>query len=196
MQGYRTIIFNIVMLTVGMLGWKVSPDVTNHWLDVFFAAWAIGAILLRLITTTPIGATVNSEIAALTDRVHFLISRGPSSGDITELAGAVRDLFGKLEDDPQIGEHNIEIIRKLDALLVMLQGAAPAAIAMAEKILSPETPAPDATPAAEAAVSAPAADDAPVIPSPAAVPAQPSSSVEAAFERTIATAAPSLIPVF
>lgn len=54
MKGSRTILFNLVMAIAAMAGLKLAPDLVNAWLDVFVSIWAVGAMLLRQVTTTPV----------------------------------------------------------------------------------------------------------------------------------------------
>lgn len=69
LKGYRTIIFNLIMpglmilSTMGILGPGETPDAetVNQFLDnldeMLMAAWAIGNLILRKITTGPVGTT-------------------------------------------------------------------------------------------------------------------------------------------
>ncbi|MBF0095442.1 MAG: hypothetical protein HQL34_12985 [Alphaproteobacteria bacterium] len=54
MKGSRTILFNLVMAVAAMAGIKIAPDTVTIWLDVFVSVWAIGAMLLRQVTNTPV----------------------------------------------------------------------------------------------------------------------------------------------
>jgi hypothetical protein len=69
MKGYRTILFSALMTLAGMIGWKINPAAANNWVDVFVAFWGIGSILLRQITTTPVGnpALLAGTAALLSD---------------------------------------------------------------------------------------------------------------------------------
>ena len=54
MKGYRTIVFNAVMLVAGVTGAQVAPEMANDFAEAFVAVLALGNGLLRLITNTPI----------------------------------------------------------------------------------------------------------------------------------------------
>ncbi|BAE49271.1 hypothetical protein [Paramagnetospirillum magneticum] len=53
MKGYRTVIFNVLMGVVSLVGLQVSPDTVQHWAGLVVGAWMVGGIVLRFITTTP-----------------------------------------------------------------------------------------------------------------------------------------------
>jgi succinylglutamate desuccinylase len=54
MKGYRTIVFNALMLVAGIAGNEVAPDLMIQFVDAFLAAWAVGNVILRRITDSPI----------------------------------------------------------------------------------------------------------------------------------------------
>jgi hypothetical protein len=54
MQGYRTILFNLIMGIAAVAGWNVSPDLAQDWTNGFIALWTFGNVALRAITKTPI----------------------------------------------------------------------------------------------------------------------------------------------
>lgn len=93
MKGSRTIIFTLVMAILGLAGAKISPDTVNSWLDVFIPAWAIGAILLRQLTTSPV---FQREVASLGVPPEILDGLHAIGASITDgnvnLAGAIAQL--------------------------------------------------------------------------------------------------------
>jgi len=54
MKGYRTIIFNAVMLIGSLSGATFSPDMVNEWIEAFALVWTAGNIILRAVTSSPI----------------------------------------------------------------------------------------------------------------------------------------------
>lgn len=67
LKGYRTVIFNLIMtaaMVASMQGWigdgeRPTADSVNAFLDnlegVLAGVWGVGNIVLRFVTTTPIG---------------------------------------------------------------------------------------------------------------------------------------------
>jgi hypothetical protein len=150
MKGYRTIIFSALMTLVGMIGWKVSPDTANHWVDVFLSAWGIGAILIRQITTTPVGNPAGAAPAL-------------SAADLTEIGADLKTLIGHSSATLGAAQLTANMSQKFDLIAAAIQAAAAANAA-------PPVPAP----APQAGLAVPASPpDAPVPAS--AVPAQPLS---------------------
>lgn len=183
MQGYRTIIFTLLMTLIGLLGVKVSPDLANHWLDVFFAVWGIGAILLRQITTTPVGAAINPEIEAVLAHLKQLsaqLGQGLSRSDIDSLAADLKTLLSLATSDTALAGHTSklasaigELTPVLQALIAGLQAAPTTSISTS--ITSPSNPsAAAATLAAVDAAPTPSDDGLPPAPSEAS--AQPLSA--------------------
>ncbi len=54
MKGWKTILFNGVMLVVGLTGAAVSPEQVNEVVEGFMAIWAVGNVILRAVTDSPI----------------------------------------------------------------------------------------------------------------------------------------------
>ena len=54
LQGWKTIIFNAVMLIVGISGAEVNPDLVREFTEEFIAVLTIGNGILRAVTTSPI----------------------------------------------------------------------------------------------------------------------------------------------
>ncbi len=54
MKGWRTILFNGVMLIVGLTGAAVSPEQVSGVVEGFMIIWTVGNVILRAITTSPI----------------------------------------------------------------------------------------------------------------------------------------------
>jgi hypothetical protein len=76
LTGYRTILFNLAMAVVALTGHTVSPDLLNTYLDGLIAAWVLGAILLRAITTTPVGRAshpLTEAVTALDSKLETLL---------------------------------------------------------------------------------------------------------------------------
>ena len=53
MKGWRTILFNGVMLIVGLTGAVVTPELVNELVEGFIGVWATGNVILRAITNSP-----------------------------------------------------------------------------------------------------------------------------------------------
>ncbi len=54
LKGWKTIIFNGVMLIVGIAGAEVSPEMAQEFTEAFIAVLAIGNGILRAVTDGPI----------------------------------------------------------------------------------------------------------------------------------------------
>lgn len=58
LRGYRTILFNLANAAVlGMDAAKLGFDVPDAWVPYWMGCYVAGNILLRLVTTTPVGKT-------------------------------------------------------------------------------------------------------------------------------------------
>jgi hypothetical protein len=164
MKGYRTIAFSAIMTLVGMLGFKLSPETANHWMDVFVAFWGIGAILIRQITTTPVGGV--SAASPL------------SSADLAKLQQDVQTLLGHSGATLQAAALTADMSQKFDMVLGALQTVAATAAAAANSAL----PGPASADQAAVPVLDEGAD-------PALVPAAPTPAQPPLFDP-IAPAAP------
>lgn len=58
LKGYRTILFNIVMLIAGIMGEELAPETANDLVEAFLVVWAAGNAFLRWITDSPIGEKI------------------------------------------------------------------------------------------------------------------------------------------
>jgi hypothetical protein len=179
-KGFRTIAFSALMTGIGMLGVKISPASAENWADIFFAVWGIGAILLRQITNTPIGAAVVPEIDAVLAHFKLIsaqLSQGLSRADIDGLTADLQTLLLHANSDAALAGKTSELAAAITLLAPQLQ----ALIAQGQRVAPAPIPDPSAlpkTPATEGAVSVSTGDDAPVIqPSPVA-PAQPSAAIQ------------------
>lgn len=54
LKGWRTILFNAVMLIVGITGAEVNPDLVREFTEEFIAVLTIGNGILRAVTSSPI----------------------------------------------------------------------------------------------------------------------------------------------
>jgi hypothetical protein len=54
MKGYKTIIFNAVMLFAGIFGAEISPDLAGRAAEAFVLLWGVGNVGLRAVTDSPI----------------------------------------------------------------------------------------------------------------------------------------------
>ena len=54
MKGYKTVIFNGIMLAAGIFGAEVSPELAERTADAFVLIWGVGNVLLRAVTDSPI----------------------------------------------------------------------------------------------------------------------------------------------
>ena len=54
LKGWKTIIFNALMLIVGITGAEVNPDMVREFAEEFIAVLTIGNGILRAITDGPI----------------------------------------------------------------------------------------------------------------------------------------------
>jgi len=96
LKGYRTILFNVTIGIVTLLGLHVAPDAINHWLDVIIPATVVGNILLRALTDTPmfnaLAAKQGLSPAAIAD-IKSAVASLPAGAD---LPAAVNDLTDKV----------------------------------------------------------------------------------------------------
>lgn len=102
MKGYRTIALSIATILLGLVGRHVAPDLINAYLDVIFAVIGLGFLSLRLITNTPFGAKIATDLGVSPQTIQELISRlDPDLPDTlnsaaTDLNNAVGTLMGHL----------------------------------------------------------------------------------------------------
>ncbi len=54
MKGWRTVLFNGVMLIVGLTGAAISPEQVSAVAEGFMIIWTVGNIILRAITNSTI----------------------------------------------------------------------------------------------------------------------------------------------
>lgn len=54
LKGWKTIIFNALMLIVGITGAEIDPELVREFAEEFIAALTIGNGILRAITNSPI----------------------------------------------------------------------------------------------------------------------------------------------
>jgi len=178
MQGYRTILFNLAMAVIGMAGLKISPDHVNLWLDVFIPAWALGGILLRQITTTPIGQKVLHDLGISDAEALDLsnLTASLDSGSTATLNSAVSDInaaVSKLTGHPLLQPATVDALTSLSGILPGLVASAGADPVPAPQGQASFTPAPLPTPA-PAPATQPAPQPDPVLqPAPAPVAAVP-----------------------
>ena len=54
LKGWKTIIFNGLMLIVGITGAEVSPELAREFTEEFIAVLTVGNGILRAVTNSPI----------------------------------------------------------------------------------------------------------------------------------------------
>ena len=128
MKGNRTIIFNLVMAVVGLAGFKLSPDTVNTWLDVFIPAWAIGGLLLRQLTNTPI---FQKEAAALGVPAEFLdtVRQAVATSVPTDAVQNLNDALARIAGHPLADPATVSMLS--DALAKMSQANGPVSLVTA-----------------------------------------------------------------
>lgn len=173
MKGYRTLIFSALMTVVGMLGIKLSPAATEHWGDMYVAAWGIGAILLRQFTNTPVG------IAAAQAVEKSAVSAASADG-LGSLQAGVAAMLEHVELIEPLGKLLLGMAQKLDTVIAVLTPAPPAAAMVTDG------PAPASADGAVA--EAPAPTQAPT-------PSYQPIPTTVVAPSVIAQAAPAIIPV-
>jgi hypothetical protein len=145
MKGYRTLIFSALMTAIGMLGFKVSPATALHWGDMYVAAWGIGAILLRQLTSTPVGTAATQAVLD-----------AASSNDLAELRSGLASLLEHAKLAALNPQPLTAMAQKIDALLATLTPASSSGVAAgAGTTTAKPAPAPAPIPAPPTA-SAPA----------------------------------------
>ena len=149
--GYRTIAFAIVVLLTGLIGRHIAPEVIDHWLDVIFAAVAVGISLLRLATTTPVFATVAADIGidpADIAEIKAAIAALPDMGGIGPAVSALSDKVDTLAGRPVLDPDVVAAITTLAAAApsplttTITVNAEPAEPPIPETPQTPEAPAP------------------------------------------------------
>jgi len=55
LKGWRTIVANVAIAGLGVAGYEVDPEFVNTNIDAIFGGIAAINMLLRLVTTTPVG---------------------------------------------------------------------------------------------------------------------------------------------
>ena len=103
MKGYRTIIVNM-LLTLAMGGtvqFSNLPPAAQHWLTIATLAWGFIAILLRLVTDTPVGkkleADVERELGLSPAQMDALIARLPAKADVADLMAQGQKVIAAVE---------------------------------------------------------------------------------------------------
>ncbi len=54
MKGWKTILFNGLMLVIGLTGATVAPEQVNAVVEGFIVIWTVGNVILRAVTSSPI----------------------------------------------------------------------------------------------------------------------------------------------
>lgn len=91
MKGYRTIIVNMLMALAmgGTIQLSSLPPQVQSTLTVAAMVWAFVAILLRLITTTPVGqkfeAAVEKDLGITPEQMNALLAKLPQQADLNAL---------------------------------------------------------------------------------------------------------------
>lgn len=93
MKGYRTLGFASLTLLIGLVGRHVAPELLDQYLDVIFAAIAVGIVGLRLVTTTAFGQRVEHDLGLSDTAVTALRSLAEDLPDSSmDIRAAVSDL--------------------------------------------------------------------------------------------------------
>jgi hypothetical protein len=102
MKGYRTIAFSIATILIGLIGQHIAPVLINEYLDVIFAGIGLGFLVLRLVTDTPFGAKIATDLGttptAITDWMAAIDPDLPANlnSAASDLNTAVGTLTGHL----------------------------------------------------------------------------------------------------
>jgi hypothetical protein len=100
MKGYRTIYLNIVMTLAmgGTIQYSSLPHDVQALLTLGAAIWGFTAILLRLITTTPIGqdleGVIEKKLGVSHAALQAVIDRLPQGTDYAQLVKSVNQIGG------------------------------------------------------------------------------------------------------
>ncbi len=90
--GYRTILFNCVTGFAAILGCKLSPETAAAWGSVLASFWTVGNILLRQVTTTPLGQKVEAGLIAdgvPAGLIEAIKAQLPTAADTSALTSAI-----------------------------------------------------------------------------------------------------------
>ena len=130
LKGYRTVLFNVAMGVVTLLGLHVAPGTINAWLDVIVPLTVVGNILLRAVTDTPmfnaLAAKQGLSPAAIAD-IKGAFASPPAGADlpaaVNDLTDKVNQLAGHPIFDPALAAQLAAAAAKITALPPALQGS-------------------------------------------------------------------------
>ena len=122
LKGYRTVLFNVAIGVVTLLGLHVAPDAINRWLDVIIPVTVVGNVLLRAITDTPmfnaLAAKQGLSPAAIAD-IKGAVASLPAGADlpaaVNDLTDQVNKLAGHPISDPQLTTQLVDAVAKINA---------------------------------------------------------------------------------
>ncbi len=149
LKGYRTIIFNLIMGAASMAGLTLDPAHALAWAGTAVTVWAVGGILLRVVTDSPVFRAdfpTLTAIAAEAETVMPVLPEGVSAIGTLKIPAAPDDLVG-LAHFVTDALHTVQSIH--DELVPKLRDAATkVAVAMPAKTVAADpTPVADPAPA-------------------------------------------------
>ncbi len=147
LKGYRTIIFNLIMGAASMAGLTLDPAHALAWAGTAVTVWAVGGILLRVVTDSPVFRADFPKLAAVAAEAETVMPAPPGVDmSALKIPAAPDDLVG-LAHFVTDALHTVQSIH--DELVPKLQDAATkVAVAMPAKTVAADpTPVADPAPA-------------------------------------------------
>lgn len=103
LKGYRTVLFNVAIGVVTLLGLHIAPDTINRWLDVIVPATVVGNVLLRALTDTPmfndLATRQGLSPAAIAD-IKSAVASLPAGADLPAAVNDLTDQVNNLAGHP------------------------------------------------------------------------------------------------
>ena len=138
LKGYRTIIFNLIMGAASMAGLTLDPAHALAWAGTAVTVWAVGGILLRVVTDSPVFKADFPKLTAFAAEAETVMPAPEVS--LPPLPEAPNDLVG-LATYVTSALHTIQSIH--DGLMAPMKDAA----AKVAAVKTPPAPVPDPAPA-------------------------------------------------
>ncbi len=132
LAGYKTFILGFLVIILGQLGMHVAPNVIQAYGDVIFSVIGVLIVVLRVFTTTPIFARLETEA-------------GFSAADAAQLKS---EILAALPDTGTLSQAMTDLMAKIDAL--------PAPTLSTPTLSTPTLPTPALSTAAAPVAPAPA----------------------------------------
>ena len=167
MKGYRTIVFNLIMAFASLVGLQLAPETALQWAGIAVVIWAVGGVLLRVITTTPAFQRVLppevAELAGLivanAPKVAEPFEAGVEKPSTDDPASGGATITGPPEDLISLATSITNALSTVQAVHARVTSALQAAhsavgAALPTAVIAAAPPTPEPAPAAAAAAAA------------------------------------------